>query len=444
MSEIFFPLDQSELSFTASGGSTVHRSILRSGVRVLTEHVSGAQSASVSFSVAVGSRDETNGHFGSTHFLEHLLFKGTKRRTALDIAIAFDSVGGSSNASTGKEHTSYYARVQDTALPLAVDVIADMLTSSLIDATEFENERTVILEELAMNDDDPQDVAHEAFSEAVLGDHELGRPIGGNKETIGAVSRDAVWQHYQQNYRPQDLVVAAAGGVKHSEFVALVEKELSAAGWDLGQSAAPVARRNNQQAKVTRGLPLQVIKRPIAQANILVGMPGIIGNDPRRYAMGILNTVLGGGMSSRLFQEIREKRGLAYSVYSFNQGYSDASTFGLYAGCSPAKAEQVTRLMLDEFEKIAQSSITEPELELAIGNISGGLALKFESSQARMSRLVGSEMSTGEFFDLDETIERFSAVTVEQVQLLVQDLLLGERTIVAVGDVEEKTFEPFL
>ena len=444
MAEIFFPLDQSELSFTASGGSTVHRSILRSGVRVLTEHVPGAQSASVSFSVAVGSRDETNGHFGSTHFLEHLLFKGTKRRTALDIAIAFDSVGGSSNASTGKEHTSYYARVQDKALPLAVDVIADMLTSSLIDATEFENERTVILEELAMNEDDPQDVAHESFSEAVLGDHELGRPIGGNKETIGAVSRDAVWQHYQQNYRPQDLVVAAAGGVKHSEFVALVEKELSAAGWDLGQSAAPVARRSNVQAKISRGKPLQVIKRPIAQANILLGMPGIIGNDPRRYAMGILNTVLGGGMSSRLFQEIREKRGLAYSVYSFNQGYSDASTFGLYAGCSPAKAEQVTRLMLDEFEKIAQSSITTDELELAIGNISGGLALKFESSQARMSRLVGSEMSTGEFFDLDETIERFSAVTTEQVQLLVQDLLLGERTIVAVGDVEEKTFEPFL
>ena len=444
MAEIFFPLDQSELSFTASGGSTVHRSILRSGVRVLTEHVPGAQSASVSFSVAVGSRDETNGHFGSTHFLEHLLFKGTKRRTALDIAIAFDSVGGSSNASTGKEHTSYYARVQDKALPLAVDVIADMLTSSLIDATEFENERTVILEELAMNEDDPQDVAHEAFSEAVLGDHELGRPIGGNKETIGAVTRDAVWQHYQQNYRPQDLVVAAAGGVKHSEFVALVEKELSAAGWDLGQSAAPVARRSNVQAKISRGKPLQVIKRPIAQANILLGMPGIIGNDPRRYAMGILNTVLGGGMSSRLFQEIREKRGLAYSVYSFNQGYSDASTFGLYAGCSPAKAEQVTRLMLDEFEKIAQSSITTDELELAIGNISGGLALKFESSQARMSRLVGSEMSTGEFLDLDETIERFSAVTTEQVQLLVQDLLLGERTIVAVGDVEEKTFEPFL
>ncbi|MFM6977132.1 MAG: M16 family metallopeptidase [Micrococcales bacterium] len=444
MSEIIFPLDQSELSFTASGGSTVHRSILPSGVRVLTEHVPGAQSASVSFSVAVGSRDEVDGHFGSTHFLEHLLFKGTKRRSALDIAIAFDSVGGSSNASTGKEHTSYYARVQDKALPLAVDVIADMLTSSLIDPVEFENERTVILEELAMNEDDPQDVAHEAFATAVLGDHELGRPIGGTNQTIEAVSRDAVWEHYQKNYRPQDLVVAAAGGVHHGHFVEIVERELTAAGWDLGKAGQPVARRANVAANIARGHELQVIKRPIAQANILVGMQGLIGNDDRRFAMGILNTVLGGGMSSRLFQEIREKRGLAYSVYSFNQGYSDGAYFGLYAGCSPAKAGEVTKLMLQELDNIAQSGITQAELELAVGNISGGLALKFESSQARMSRLIGSEMTTGEFLDLDETIERYSAVTVAQVQSLVQWLQQKEQSIVAVGDVEKKTFEPFL
>lgn len=444
MSEIIFPLDQTELSFTASGGSTVHRSILPSGVRVLTEHVPGAQSASVSFSVAVGSRDEVDGHFGSTHFLEHLLFKGTKRRTALDIAIAFDSVGGSSNASTGKEHTSYYARVQDKSLPLAVDVIADMLTSSLIDPVEFENERTVILEELAMNDDDPQDVAHEAFASAVLGEHELGRPIGGTKQTIEAVSRDAVWEHYQKNYRPQDLVVAAAGGVHHGHFVEMVEKELAAAGWNLSEPGQPVARRANVAAQISRGKELEVIKRPIAQANILVGMQGLTGNDERRFAMSILNTVLGGGMSSRLFQEIREKRGLAYSVYSFNQGYSDGAYFGLYAGCSPAKAGEVTKLMLQELDNIAQSGISQAELELAVGNISGGLALKFESSQARMSRLIGSEMTTGEFLDLDETLERYSQVTVEQVQSLVQWLQQNQQSIVAVGDVEKKTFEPFL
>ena len=444
MTEIILPLEQSDLSFTASGGSSVRRSVLPSGVRILTEHVPGSQSVSVSFSVAVGSRDETNNHFGSTHFLEHLLFKGTKTRTAMDIAVAFDSVGGSSNASTGKEHTSYYAKVQDKALPIAVEVIADMLTSSLLDETEFENERPVILEELAMNDDDPQDVVHEAFSSAVLGDHPLGRPIGGTIETISAVSRDAVWEHYQNNYRPQDLVVAAAGSVDHQELIKLVEQGLSTAGWDLGLQAKPVPRRLLNPAKISRGSKLNVIHRPISQVNIMVGSEGLYVDDPRRYAMGVLNTVLGGGMSSRLFQEIREKRGLAYSVYSFNQGYSDAATFGLYAGCSPAKAKEVTELMIAELDKVAQSGITSEELALARGNISGSLALKFETNQARMSRLASAEIVAGEFMDLDETIERFAAVELSQVQALAQDLLKLPRSIVAVGDVNETMFESFV
>ncbi|MFM2030903.1 MAG: hypothetical protein RI927_523 [Actinomycetota bacterium] len=444
MSEILFPLDQNDLSFTASGGSSVRRSILPSGVRVLTEHMPGAQSVSISFSVAVGSRDETDGHHGSTHFLEHLLFKGTKKRTALEIAVAFDSVGGSSNASTGKEHTSYYARVQDSALPLAVDVIGDMLTSSLIDSKEFENERTVILEELAMNDDDPQDVAHEAFAEAVLGEHALGRPIGGTSETITAVTRDAVWSHYQANYRPQDLVIAAAGGVEHANLIELVEKSLLEAGWDLNKSAQPVERRLLHPAKISRGSELKVIKRPIAQSNVLIGMQGLVADDERRYAMGILNTVLGGGMSSRMFQEIREKRGLAYSVYSFNQGYSDAAYFGLYAGCSPAKTAEVTRLMISEFEKIASEGIRQDELDLAKGNISGSLALKYESTMARMNRLISAEIVNGEFFDLDDSLRHVHAVTLADIQSLAQELVTRERSIVAVGDVDEATFAEFL
>jgi predicted Zn-dependent peptidase len=444
MTEIILPLEQSDLSFTASGGSSVRRSVLPSGVRILSEQVPGSQSVSVSFSVAVGSRDETNNHFGSTHFLEHLLFKGTKTRTAMDIAVAFDSVGGSSNASTGKEHTSYYAKVQDKALPIAVEVIADMLTSSLIDETEFENERPVILEELAMNDDDPQDVAHEAFSEAVLGDHPLGRPIGGTIETISNVSRAAVWEHYQQNYRPQDLVVTAAGSVDHQELIKLVEQALDSAGWDLGLEAKPVPRRLLTPAKILRGSKLNVIHRPISQVNILVGSEGLYVDDPRRYAMGVLNTVLGGGMSSRLFQEIREKRGLAYSVYSFNQGYSDAATFGLYAGCSPAKGKEVTQLMIAELEKVAESGITQDELALAKGNISGSLALKFETNQARMSRLASAEIVSGEFMDLDETIARFDDVVLSEVQALARDLIEKPRSIVAVGDVTEDMFESFV
>jgi predicted Zn-dependent peptidase len=444
VSKFQFPLDQNELSFTASGGSSIRRTVLPSGVRVLTETMPSAQSASVSFSVAVGSRDETNGHHGSTHFLEHLLFKGTKKRTALDIAVEFDKIGGSSNASTGKEHTGYYARVQDTALPIAVDVIADMLTSSLIDPVEFENERTVILEELAMNEDDPEDVAHEAFCEAVLGDHALGRPIGGTPETIKAVTRDAVWDYYKNNYRPQDLVVAAAGGVNHDQLIAQVEASLSAAGWNLDQANQPVARRYLGQSQIQRGSALKVINRPTQQANVLVGVQGLIANDERRFAMGILNTVLGGGMSSRLFQEIREKRGLAYSVYSFNQGYSDGAFFGLYAGCSPKKTQEVTRLMIEELDKVATDGITQAEYDLAIGNISGSLALKFESTQSRMSRLVSAEVVTGEFVDLDDSLALFKAVTLEDIRQLAADIAGRERSIVAVGDIQEKIFDEFL
>jgi predicted Zn-dependent peptidase len=418
----------------------VRRTVLPSGVRVLSESVAGFQSASISFSVPVGSRDETNGHFGSTHFLEHLLFKGTTSRTALDIAVAFDSVGGSSNASTGKEHTSYYARVQESAVPLAIDLISDMLTSSLIESNEFENERTVILEELAMNEDDPQDVAHEAFFEEVLGDHDLGRPIGGTQETITAVSRDAVWEHYRANYRPQDLVVAAAGSIDHDQLLELVQRGLSAGGVDLGKAAKPRARRSLVPAKIARKSSLRVIHEENSQANILIGSQGLVGDDERRYTMAVLNTVLGGGMSSRLFQEIREKRGLAYSTYSFNQGYSDGAVFGLYAGCSPAKAREVAELMLLELQKVADAGVTAAELEIAYGNVSGGLALKFESTAARMSRLSGTELSTGEFVDLDEALRRYRAVDIEDVRQLAADLISRELSLVAVGDLTEDTF----
>jgi predicted Zn-dependent peptidase len=213
------PLDLSELSFTATGNCLVRRSVLPSGVRILSESVPGARSATIGYWVAVGSRDEEPLTFGSTHFLEHLLFKGTATRTALDIAIAFDAVGGEHNAMTAKEYTCYYAKVRDRDLPMAVEVLADMFTSSVIDPEEFETEREVILEELAMADDDPADVASERFFEAVLGEHPLGRPIGGNPQTIGAVSRDAVWNHYGVNYRPQDLVITVAGAVDHDELV---------------------------------------------------------------------------------------------------------------------------------------------------------------------------------------------------------------------------------
>jgi predicted Zn-dependent peptidase len=438
---VSLPLDLAELSFTASGDSLVRRSVLPSGVRILSEHVPGARSATIGYWVAVGSRDETPETYGSTHFLEHLLFKGTLTRSALDIAVSFDSVGGEHNAMTAKEYTCYYAKVQDRDLPMAVDVIADMLTSSVLDPEEFENERGVILEELAMADDDPADVASERFFEAALGAHPLGRPIGGDASTITAVSRDAVWQHYRANYRAQDLVITVAGAVDHDRLVADVTTALRRADWDLGVMAAPVDRRVPAGDVIERGSPLTIVHRPIEQANVILGVPGLAAADERRATLTVLNSILGGGMSSRLFQEIREKRGLAYSVYSFSPSYSDAGLFGIYAGCSPSKATQVADLMLSEFRRLASDGVTDEEMRRASGQLSGASALALEDSDTRMSRLGRSEITLGEFVDLDEALRRIALVTPDDVRILADELVNRPISIAAVGTVEDDAFE---
>ncbi|MCU1506450.1 MAG: Zinc protease [Microbacteriaceae bacterium] len=434
------PLGLSELSFTASGDSLVRRSVLPSGVRILSEQVPGARSATIGYWVAVGSRDELPSTYGSTHFLEHLLFKGTESRSALDIAVSFDSVGGEHNAMTAKEYTCYYAKVQDRDLDMAVEVLSDMLTSSVLDPVEFEIERGVILEELAMADDDPSDVANERFFEAVLGEHPLGRPIGGNPDTIQSATRESVWTHYRANYRAQDLVITVAGAVDHERLVANVQKALTMAGWDLSVEAAPVPRRAAGADVIERGSPLVVVQRPIEQANILLGVPGIAASDDRRSTLAVLNSILGGGMSSRLFQEIREKRGLAYSVYSFSPSYSDAGLFGLYAGCSPAKAPQVAELMLGEFRRLADGGVTAEEMRRATGQLSGASALALEDSDTRMSRLGRSEITLGEFSDLDEALRRLTLVTATDVQELAEELVSRPISIAAVGTVEESAF----
>ena len=442
-SAVDLPLGLADLSFAASGEALVRRTILPSGVRILSEQVPGARSATLGYWVTVGSRDETAavpGSLGSTHFLEHLLFKGTAKRTALDIAIAFDSVGGEHNAMTAKEYTCYYAKVQDRDLAMAVEVIGDMLTSSLLDPVEFENERGVILEELSMAEDDPADVANERFFAAVLGDHPLGRPIGGRPETIRAADRDAVWGHYRANYRPQDLVVTAAGAVDHDLLVDGVQRALAAAGWDPLLAAAPVERRPVVPEEVRRAASVVTVARPIEQANILVGVPGIVATDERRTTMSVLNSILGGGMSSRLFQEIRERRGLAYAVYSFSGAYSDAGVFGLYAGCAPAKATQVAELMLAELHRLAADGVTHEELRRAVGQLSGGAALALEDSDTRMSRLGRAEISLGEFSDLDESLRRLHLVTEDDVKSLAADLASKQVSVSAVGSVTDDMF----
>ncbi|GAB3274795.1 pitrilysin family protein [Sinomonas notoginsengisoli] len=423
--------------FGKEGGAVVRRSILPGGVRVLTEAMPGQRSASIGFWVGVGSRDEAVGQHGSTHFLEHLLFKGTQRRTALEIASAFDEVGGESNAATAKESTCYYARVLDTDLPMAIDVIADMITSAVLDSEELEQERDVILEEIAMDGDDPTDVAHEHFVAAVLGEHPLGRPIGGTPDAIKAVARASVWEHYRRYYRPDELVVTAAGGLEHETVCRLVLDALHGAGWTLADGAAPVARRTTAPAAITGRAGLSVVRRQVEQANVVMGCPSIIATDPRRYIMSVLNAVLGGGMSSRLFQEIREKRGLVYSTYSFASAYADAGYFGIYGGCAPAKVPQVLALMGAELEKLAEEGITDEELRKAVGQLSGGIVLALEDTGSRMSRLGRAELVSGEFQDIEETLAQIAAVTADEVQELARVLATAPRTITVVGPFEE-------
>lgn len=414
-------------------GAIVRRSVLPGGVRVLTEAMPAQRSTTIGFWLGVGSRDEANAEHGSTHFLEHLLFKGTRNRSALDIASAFDEVGGESNAATAKENTCYYARVLDTDLPMAIETIADMVTSAVLDPVELEQERGVILEEIAMDSDDPGDVAHENFVEAVFGKHPLARPIGGTPDAIRAVPRQSVWEHYKRYYRPDELVVTAAGGLDHDEVCARVLDALSGAGWELDPDAEPVPRRVAGAAEISGEPGVRVIERAVEQANIIVGCPSLVATDDRRFVMSVLNAVLGGGMSSRLFQEIREKRGLVYSTYSFSVGYADAGYFAMYAGCSPSKAAAVIELLGAELDKLATEVVTDAELRKAVGQLSGGIVLALEDTGSRMSRLGRAELVTGEFVGLDETLERIRAVTPAQIRQLAAELAAAPRSVTVVG-----------
>ncbi|QIK62445.1 insulinase family protein [Leucobacter viscericola] len=449
---IALPLDLPELAVDLSGG-LVRRSVHPSGLRVLTEFMPGARSAAIGFWVGVGSRDEQSergdapGSLGSTHFLEHLLFKGTPTRDAYSIATSFDRIGAEHNALTAKEYTCYYAKVRDADLEGAVTVLADMVANSVLDPEEFENERGVILEEIAMAADDLTDVANERFFEEVMGDHPLGRPIGGSPETINQAQRGDVDRHYRDQYDPSTLVVTAAGAVDHDK---LLEQVLTALNfspeerWHTDRTATPVRRelrtdltaiphRDSEAARVA------VTERPSEQINLMIGTPGLRSGDPRRFAFGIMNAVLGGGMSSRLFQEIREKRGLAYTAYSFGASYSDAGLFGMYAGTAPEKAAEVVELSRIELQKIADSGITEEEHERALGQIAGSTALALEDSDTRMGRLARSELGSGELFDLDTSLERFRAVTAEDIRSIAAELAAAPTTVVAVGDTSRST-----
>src|ERR1700689_2205419 len=350
--------------------SDVGRSVLPGGLRVVTEFLPAVRSVSLGIWVGVGSRDEDEAHAGATHYLEHLLFKGTGRRTALEISSAMDAVGGEMNAFTAKEYTCYYARVLDSDLPLAVDILSDMITSSLITPKDVDAERDVVLEEIAMNEDDPSDTAHEAFTAKLFGDTPLGRPILGTTDSINAITRDQIFEHYRARYSPEHLVVAAAGNLDHDTVVALVTDAFGPA---LDRAAEPAPPRlNGSPVPGHAGVGTKLISRGIEQANLVLGCEGLPRTDERRFALGVLNAAFGGGMSSRLFQEVREKRGLAYSVYSFSAQQADTGVWGVYVGCLPSKADDVLAICTEEISKVVDG-LTDAELARGKGQVRGSI-----------------------------------------------------------------------
>jgi predicted Zn-dependent peptidase len=409
----------------------VRRTVLPSGLRIITEQVPGQRSATIGVWVGVGSRDESRTLHGCSHFLEHLLFKGTPERSALDISIALDAVGGEFNAFTAKEYTCFHARVLDEDLPLAVDVLGDMITSSLITEEDVDAEREVILDEIAMHDDDPDDVAHNLFSARAWGSSPLGRPIAGTAESIESMTRDQVVRFYRRHYRPERMVVSVAGNVDHAKVVRLVRRAFARNQFLVG-TAGPVTAR--QVAKARRvGTGVVEATRQFEQVNIVLGVNGITRSDDRRFALGVLNAALGGGTSSRLFQEVREKRGLAYSVFSFASQHIDAGLVGVSVGCLPAKLDQVLAVVRAELAKVAEAGITAEELARGKGQLKGGLVLGLEDSASRMSRLGKSELVDDDLLSIDEVLARIDAVTLDDVRSLAATLFTQPEILAVVG-----------
>ncbi|MEU8726605.1 M16 family metallopeptidase [Streptomyces antimycoticus] len=420
-----------------NGIGTVRKTTLPGGLRVVTETLPSVRSATFGIWAHVGSRDETPTLGGATHYLEHLLFKGTRRRSALDISAAIDEVGGEMNAFTAKEYTCYYARVLDTDLPLAIDVVCDMLTGSVIGAADVDAERGVVLEEIAMTEDDPGDCVHDLFAHTMLGDTPLGRPVLGTVDTVNALGRDQIARFYRKHYDPTHLVVAAAGNVDHDDVVRQVHAAFDGAGALSRTDAVPVAPRSGIRTIRTAG-KVGLLNRKTEQAHVVLGMPGIPRTDDRRWALGVLNTALGGGMSSRLFQEVREKRGLAYSVYSYTSSFADCGLFGVYAGCRPNQVHDVLKICRDELTQVAENGLSDEELRRAVGQLAGSTVLGLEDTGALMNRIGKSELCWGEQMSVDDMLERIAAVTPDEVREVARDVLGQRPSLSVIGPLKDK------
>lgn len=378
------------------------------GLRVISEHIPGVRSVAVGAWIGVGSRFETPAQAGVSHFLEHMLFKGTPRLSPEAIAQEFDGLGGEVNAATGRDYTVLYARVLDELVDRALPVLADMLQHPAM--TDLEQEREVVLEEIAMYEDDPQDQIHDLASEAVFPDQPLGRPVIGTAQVIGAVTPDDVRSYHARHYAAPNVVLAAAGNVDHEKLLERAEALLP----DLAAAHVP-----EPVAPAQPGPPRLVAKvKATEQYHVCLGGPGLTRDDPRRHAQGVLDTVLGGSMSSRLFQEIRERRGLAYSVGSYAVGYADTGQVGVYLGTREDNLPTACAIIRDELRRLAAEPLPAAELERAKDHLRGRLVLSMESSGTRMNRIGRTLLTGGELLTVDEVVDRIAAVTAADVQEL--------------------------
>jgi predicted Zn-dependent peptidase len=407
----------------------VKRTVLPGGLRVITEQIPGVRSTSVGIWVGVGSRDEKPTVAGAAHYLEHLLFKGTERRTAAQIAQEIDAVGGELNAFTAKEHTCYYAHVLDDDLPLAVDLVCDVVFDALLAESDVETERGVVLEEIAMRDDDPEDLLHDAFCSALLGDHPLGRPVLGTEQSIADMSRTALNGFYKRRYTMPTMVLAAAGNLSHGEVLRLVRKALRNR---LTGTGTPVGVRTGR-ARIPAVAKLVVHPDDTEQAHMMVGVRAPHRHDDRRWVLGVLNTVLGGGMSSRLFQEVRERRGLAYQVYSSVASYADTGHLSVYTGCQPDNLGEVARVVREVLSDVATNGVDADEVVRAKGQLRGSLVLGLEDNSSRMSRIGKAELAYASYLSVQDTLDRIHAVTPAQVGELARELLAQPVAAAVVG-----------
>lgn len=399
--------------------SAIRRTVLPGGLRVVTEFVPSVRSASVGVWVNVGSRDEGPTVAGAAHFLEHLLFKATPTRTAVEIAQAVDAVGGELNAFTAKEHTCYYAHVLDDDLELAVDLVSDVVLRGSCESHDVELERDVVLEEIAMRDDDPEDALGDVFFAAMFGDHPVGRPVIGSVDSVAGMTRSQLHSFHVRRYIPERMVVAVAGNVDHDVVVALVRKYF---GRNLVKGRRPQPPRKGTGRLAGRP-GLAVLDRDCEQTHLSLGVriPG--RHWPQRWPLAVLNTALGGGLSSRLFQEIRERRGLAYSVYSSIDTFADGGTLSVYAGCLPERFDEVVRLTTEVLEAVARDGISDAEWRIAKGSMRGGLVLGLEDSASRMNRLGRSELNYGEYRTISSTLADIDGVTLEDVNAVARQIL---------------------